>query len=106
VDLSDKGLTGAKAEKILERAGITVNKNTIPFDTRSPSVTSGIRIGTPGATTRGLKEQEMEEVGNYISELLNQPEDDKLIGDIKMKIRSLCEKFPLYSERLARYDIG
>ena len=106
VDLSDKGLTGAKAEDVLERAGITVNKNTIPFDTRSPSVTSGIRIGTPAVTTRGLKEQEMEEVGNYISELLNQPEDDKLIGDIKIKIRSLCERFPLYSERLARYDIG
>ena len=104
VDLSDKGLTGAKAEDVLERAGITVNKNTIPFDTRSPSVTSGIRIGTPAVTTRGLKEQEMEEVGNYISELLNQPEDDKLIGDIKMKIRSLCERFPLYSERLARYE--
>jgi len=106
VDLSDKGLTGAKAEDVLERAGITVNKNTIPFDTRSPSVTSGIRIGTPAVTTRGLKEQEMEEVGNYISELLNQPEDDKLIEDIKMKIRSLCKRFPLYSERLARYDIG
>ncbi|MEA1990788.1 MAG: serine hydroxymethyltransferase [Thermodesulfobacteriota bacterium] len=104
VDLSDKGLTGAKAEEILERSGITVNKNTIPFDTRSPSITSGIRIGTPAATTRGLKEQEMEEVGNYISELLNQPEDDKLIGDIKMKIRALCERFPLYSERLARFS--
>jgi len=106
MDLSDKGLTGAKAEEILEQSGITVNKNTIPFDTRSPSVTSGIRIGTPAVTTRGLKKQEMEEVGNYISELLNQPEDDKLIGDIKIKIRSLCERFPLYSERLARYDIG
>ncbi|PXF59916.1 MAG: serine hydroxymethyltransferase [Deltaproteobacteria bacterium] len=106
VNLSDKGLTGAKAEDVLEQAGITVNKNTIPFDTRSPNVTSGIRIGTPAVTTRGLKEKEMEEIGNYISELLNQPEDDKLIGDIKMKIRSLCERFPLYSERLARYDIG
>ncbi|MCD6198126.1 MAG: serine hydroxymethyltransferase [Deltaproteobacteria bacterium] len=106
VDLSDKGLTGAKAEEMLERSGITVNKNTIPFDTRSPSVTSGIRIGTPGVTTRGLKEPEMEEIGNYISELLSQPEDDKLIGDIKMKIRSLCERFPLYPERLARHDIG
>ena len=106
VDLSDKGLTGAKAEEMLERSGITVNKNTIPFDTRSPSVTSGIRIGTPGVTTRGLKEKEMEEMGDYISELLNHPQDDKLIGDIKIKIRSLCERFPLYSERLARYDIG
>jgi glycine hydroxymethyltransferase len=106
VDLSDKGLTGAEAEEVLERSGITVNKNTIPFDTRSPGVTSGIRIGTPAVTTRGLKEKEMEEVGDYISELLNHPEDDKLIGDIKMKIRSLCERFPLYSERLARYGIG
>jgi len=105
-DLSDKGLTGAKAEEILEQAGITVNKNTIPFDTRSPGITSGIRIGTPGATTRGLKEKEMEEVGDYISELLNHPQDDKLIRDIKMKIRSLCERFPLYSERLTRYGIG
>ncbi|MEA1868357.1 MAG: serine hydroxymethyltransferase [Thermodesulfobacteriota bacterium] len=104
VDLSDKGITGAKAEDVLERAGITVNKNTIPFDTRSPSVTSGIRIGTPAVTTRGLKEKDMEEVGNYISELLNQPEDDKLIGDIKIKIRALCERFPLYSERLARFS--
>jgi glycine hydroxymethyltransferase len=106
VDLSDRGLTGAEAEEVLERSGITVNKNTIPFDTRSPSITSGIRIGTPGVTTRGLKEKEMEEVGDYISELLNHPQGDKLIRDIKIKIRSLCERFPLYSERLARYDIG
>ncbi|MFO8240227.1 MAG: serine hydroxymethyltransferase [Dissulfuribacterales bacterium] len=106
VDLSDKGLTGAKAEEVLERSGITVNKNTIPFDIRSPSVTSGIRIGTPAVTTRGLKEQDMEEVGNYISELLDRPEDDKLIKDIKMKIRSLCGRFPLYSERLTRYNIS
>lgn len=106
LDLSDKDLTGAEAEKLLERSGITVNKNTIPFDTRSPSITSGIRIGTPGVTTRGLKEKEMEEVGDYISELLSHPQDDKLIRDIKTKIRSLCERFPLYSERLVRYDIG
>jgi glycine hydroxymethyltransferase len=106
VDLSDKGLTGAKAEGVLERSGITVNKNTIPFDTRSPSVASGIRIGTPAVTTRGLKEKEMEEVGTYISELLNRPEDDKLIKDIKIKIRSLCDRFPLYSERIARYNIS
>jgi glycine hydroxymethyltransferase len=106
VDLSDRGLTGAEAEEVLERSGITVNKNTIPFDTRSPSITSGIRIGTPGVTTRGLKEKEMEEVGDYISELLSHPQDDKLIRDIKTKIRSLCERFPLYSEHLAQYDIG
>jgi len=104
VDLSDKGLTGAKAEKVLERSGITVNKNTIPFDAQSPRVTSGIRIGTPGVTTRGLKEREMEEVGNYISELLTRPDDDRLARDIKTKIRSLCERFPLYSERLAQFS--
>ncbi len=104
VDLSDKGLTGAKAEEVLERSGITVNKNTIPFDTQSPRVTSGIRIGTPGVTTRGLKEREMEEVGNYISELLTRPDDDRLARDIKTKIRSLCERFPLYSERLAQFS--
>nr|HDN00731.1 serine hydroxymethyltransferase [Deltaproteobacteria bacterium] len=106
VDLSDKGLTGAEAEEVLERSGITVNKNTIPFDTRSPNVTSGIRIGTPAVTTRGLKEQDMEEVGSYISELLDQPGNDKLTKDIKIKIRSLCERFPLYAERLARYNIN
>jgi glycine hydroxymethyltransferase len=106
VDLSDSGLTGAEAEEVLERSGITVNKNTIPFDTRSPSITSGIRIGTPGVTTRGLKEKEMEEVGDYISELLSHPQDDNLIRDIKTRIRSLCKRFPLYSERLVRYDIG
>ena len=104
VDLSDRGLTGAEAEEVLERSGITVNKNTIPFDTRSPGITSGIRIGTPGVTTRGLKEKEMEEVGDYISELLNHPQDDKLSRDIKMKIRSLCERFSLYSERLAQFS--
>jgi glycine hydroxymethyltransferase len=106
VDLTDKGLTGAEAEEVLERSGITVNKNTIPFDTRSPGITSGIRIGTPGVTTRGLKEREMEEVGDYISELLTRPDDGRLARDIKKKIRSLCERFPLYSERLAQYGIG
>ena len=105
IDLSDKGLTGVEAEEVLERAGITVNKNTIPFDTRSPSVTSGIRIGTPAVTTRGLREKDMEEVGEYISEILTSPEDDGLVRDIRMKIRSICKRFPLYTERKDRYEI-
>ena len=106
VDLSGKGITGAEAEEVLERAGITVNKNTIPFDKRSPRVTSGIRIGTPGATTRGLREKEMEEVGTYISELLDHPGDNHLARDVKTKIQILCKKFPLYTERMARYEPG
>jgi glycine hydroxymethyltransferase len=104
VDLSEKGLTGAEAEGILEAAGITVNKNAIPFDPRPPRVTSGIRIGTPAATTRGLGEKEMEEVGSYISELLARPGDDKLVREIRLRIRLLCERFPLYAELLARYN--
>jgi glycine hydroxymethyltransferase len=104
VDLSDKGLTGAEAEGILEAAGITVNKNAIPFDPRPPRITSGIRIGTPAATTRGLGEKEMEEVGSYISDLLAKPAGDKVVREIRLKIGALCERFPLYSELLARYE--
>ena len=104
VDVTNKDLTGAEAEEILERAGITVNKNAIPFDTLPPRVTSGIRIGTPAVTTRGLKEKEMEEVGNYIADLLINHAGDRLIRDIRAKIRRMCEEFPLYSDRLARYD--
>ncbi len=106
VDLSGKGITGAEAEEMLERAGITVNKNAIPFDRRSPRVTSGIRLGTPGATTRGLREREMEEVGSYISELLNHPGDEHLVKGIRAKIQALCKRFPLYPRLLARYETG
>jgi glycine hydroxymethyltransferase len=104
VDLSDKGLTGAQAEEILEKAGITVNKNAIPYDKQPPRVTSGIRIGTPAITTRGLKEPEVEEVANYIADLLLNYEDDSMVPKVKEKIEELCKRFPLYSERLARYN--
>ncbi len=103
VDLSDKGLTGSEAEDILERAGITVNKNAIPFDEKPPSVTSGIRIGTPAITTRGLKEKDVEEVANYISDLLLKPDDDNLVREIRKKIKAICEAHPLYTSRLERY---
>ncbi len=104
VDLTDKGITGAEAEEVLEQAGITVNKNAIPFDPQPPRVTSGIRIGTPAVTTRGLGEKEMEEVGNYIADLLTNHGKDKLVREIRKKVAALCERFPIYQERLARYE--
>ncbi len=104
LDLSDKDLTGAQAEEILEKAGITVNKNAIPYDPRPPRVTSGIRIGTPAITTRGLKEPQVEEVANYIADLLLNYDQPELIPEIGKKIEALCHDFPLYQERLIRYE--
>ncbi len=96
VDVSIKGLTGAEAEKLLEEAGITVNKNSIPFDTRPPKITSGIRIGTPAITTRGLKETEVEEVAYYMCEVLKNPDKENLRKNIREKVREICKKFPFY----------
>uniref|UniRef100_A0A832GK75 Serine hydroxymethyltransferase n=1 Tax=Caldimicrobium thiodismutans TaxID=1653476 RepID=A0A832GK75_9BACT len=96
IDVSSQGLTGAQAEKILEEAGITVNKNAIPFDPLPPKITSGIRIGTPAITTRGLKEKEVEEVANYMCEVLKNPENQALRREIREKVREICLKFPFY----------
>jgi glycine hydroxymethyltransferase len=96
VDLTDSGISGRDAGTALERAGITVNKNTIPFESRSPFVTSGIRIGTPAVTTRGMKEPEMVAIGGMIVEVLNHPDDEKVIRRVGESVRALCEKFPLY----------
>ncbi len=104
VDLSSQGLTGAEAEDILERAGITVNKNAIPFDKQPPRVTSGIRIGTPAVTTRGLKEKEMEAIGNYIADLLLSHGDEALVTKTREEIRNICQAFPLYVKRLQQYQ--
>lgn len=98
VDVSVNGLTGAEAEKLLEEAGITVNKNAIPFDPLPPRITSGIRIGTPAITTRGLKEREVEEVAHYMCEVLKNPDKETLRREIREKIRKLCEKFPYYTK--------
>ncbi|OAQ21655.1 serine hydroxymethyltransferase [Thermosulfurimonas dismutans] len=98
VDLSKQGLTGAEAEEALGRAGITVNKNAIPFDPLPPKVTSGIRIGTPAVTTRGLKEREMEMVGGWISAVLKDPKNESLLREIREKVRRLCEEFPVYRD--------
>jgi glycine hydroxymethyltransferase len=100
VDLSDTDLTGKIAEEALDRAGITVNKNTVPFETRSPFVTSGIRIGTPAATTHGLKEPEMKEVAGFIAEVLANVKNDEKIADIKGRVCALMKRFPLYAHRL------
>lgn len=97
VDLREKKITGNVVEKILDRAGITVNKNVIPFDPEKPFVTSGIRIGTPVVTTRGMKESEMKLVGQYIAEALKHKDDDTVLEEIKEKVRQLCQKFPIYS---------
>lgn len=97
VDLkSSKDLTGQAVEKALDKAGITVNKNGIPYDTEKPMVTSGIRIGTPAVTTRGMKEKEMEEIGNFILETIENINDDKKLSEIKERVKELCLRFPLY----------
>ena len=99
IDLSTKGLTGKEAEESLDRCGITVNKNTIPFDTQSPFVTSGIRIGTPSLTTRGMKENEMETIGELISVVLGGGiGDDTICRRVKEEVSGLCRRFPLYPE--------
>jgi glycine hydroxymethyltransferase len=103
VDLRDRDITGKEAEEALERAGITVNKNIIPFETRSPFVTSGIRIGTPAVTTRGMREQEMGRIGDMIADVLEHINNEKLLYTIESDVRDLCMRFPLYSERIELY---
>jgi len=98
VDLSDTEVTGKLAEESLDRAGITVNKNTVPNEKRSPFVTSGVRIGTPALTTRGFKEEEMKQVARWIAEVLRKPQDDSLLESIRLKVKEICTKFPIYRE--------
>jgi glycine hydroxymethyltransferase len=100
LDFTGTELTGKVAEAVLEEAGITVNKNAVPFDTRSPFVTSGVRIGTPASTTRGLKEKEMRQIGAWIDEALQNLENEKVLARIRGEIRELCQQFPLYAHRL------
>jgi glycine hydroxymethyltransferase len=104
LDVSRAGLTGKVAEKVLESAAITVNKNTIPYDTNSPMVASGIRVGTPALTTRGMKEPEMEQVGRLISRALQNVENDSGLAEVKREVGRLCARFPLYASRLKAYD--
>lgn len=96
VDLRSKNITGKAAEKALDAAGITVNKNTVPNETQSPFVTSGIRIGTPAVTTRGMKEPEMERIAELINEVISAPDDTANYGRVKDAVRELTDRFPLY----------
>jgi len=98
VNLTPKNITGRDAEIALDKAGITVNKNLIPFDTKSPAITSGIRLGTAAATTRGLKEKQMEEIANLINQAVSHAGEDKVLSEIKAKVRKITKKFPLYSK--------
>ncbi len=93
VDLRNKGITGKQAEKALEEAGITVNKNTVPFDPQKPMVTSGIRIGTPAVTTRGMKEEDMEIIAEMINRVLNNIENQKIKEEVRIEVESFCKKF-------------
>jgi glycine hydroxymethyltransferase len=102
VDVFSKGMLGSEAEKALDQAGITVNKNAIPFDTNPPLKPSGIRIGTPALTTRGMKEGEMRRIGAWIAEALLHRMDPTVLGKIRKQVLELCEAFPLYAERRAK----
>jgi len=98
VDVFSRGLTGKAAEAALGKAGITVNKNAIPFDPNPPMVASGVRIGTPAVTTRGMGEREMEAIGELIARVLASPEDDAVLGMVRNEVEKMCRMFPLYSD--------
>ena len=105
VDVFAKGMLGSEAEKALGEAGITVNKNAIPFDTNPPMKPSGIRIGTPALTTRGMKEADMKTVGNWIAEVLDHRTDSATLKKVRRQVEELAEQFPLYPERRARTQV-
>ncbi|OGU43228.1 MAG: serine hydroxymethyltransferase [Ignavibacteria bacterium GWB2_36_8] len=98
IDLTNKNITGKQAENSLEKAGITVNKNMVPFDQRSPFVTSGIRIGTPAVTTRGMKENEMKLIADFMNDAINNFDDANKLEKIRHDVKQLCSGFPLYAD--------
>ena len=100
VDLTAKGVNGKEAQEALDRAAITVNKNGIPFDTQGPQVTSGIRIGTPAVTTRGMKENEMRLIASYIADVIANINDENKIQAVAAQVKTLCAQFPLYQQRI------
>ena len=96
IDLSNKNLSGKTAELILGKAGITVNKNMVPFDTKSPFVTSGIRLGTPAITTRGMGQDEMKSIVSWIDLAIKNYDNESVLFNIKHKVKDLCSSFPIY----------
>jgi glycine hydroxymethyltransferase len=101
VDLRAKDVTGKDAEIALDKAGITVNKNTIPYDPQPPMITSGIRIGTPAITTRGMKDRDMAAIAGYMDEAITNKGSDKTLKGIAGKVKELCARFPVYPELTA-----
>jgi glycine hydroxymethyltransferase len=98
LDLSNQSkLSGKKAERLLDQVGITVNKNTVPKEKRSPFITSGVRIGTPAVTTRGMKEDDMAIIAGFINETLTFRDDEEKIGEMQKKIEQFTSKFPLFA---------
>ncbi len=97
IDVKSKGITGKQAEEALDKANITVNKNTIPYDKEKPFIASGIRIGTPALTTRGMKEEEMKKIARLIDKVLTKIDDDRIVQEVKGEVKELTEEFPLYS---------
>jgi glycine hydroxymethyltransferase len=104
MDLTARNITGKDAAAALDKASITVNKNLIPFDAKSPFVTSGIRIGTPAVTTRGLKEADMKVVARLIDKVLSAPENESVIEEVRSEVASLVKKFPLYKDLVRRLE--
>ena len=98
IDLTEKGITGKKAENALEKVGITVNKNMVPFDQKSPFVTSGIRIGTPAVTTRGMKEDEMKTIVALIDKVISSPDSEDLLSTVMSEVQGICRDFTLYKD--------
>jgi len=95
IDLTETGITGRKAARALDRAGITANKNSIPFDRRKPAVTSGVRLGTPALTTRGMKEREMTIIAGMIQKVLRHIDDDGVLSSVRDQVKELCDQFPV-----------
>ena len=100
IDLRNKNLTGKETQEALDLAGVTVNKNAVPFDDKSPLITSGIRIGTPAVTTRGMKEPEMEIIAEFMDRVLHNRTDAKLLKQVSEEVKTFCEGFPLYPEMI------
>jgi len=100
VDLTNLGISGSEAQSALDRAGITINKNRIPYDTRGAQTTSGIRIGSPALTTRGMKEPEMKLIAGFFASVLRNIHDEKRLAQVRQEVGILCERFPLYPERI------
>jgi len=100
INVSNKRISGKKAERVLNESGITANKNTVPFDKRKPMITSGLRLGTPALTTRGMKEPEMEQISELIDRVISNADDVSIYPKVKAEVKELCEKFPLYADLL------